>query len=77
MFTWNRSAQIKTQINTAPVRNAVDILYRDMKKTLKPVSQGCGDILLEKDDSLGEEQYRIEVKTEQITIYAQDDLGWI
>lgn len=77
MFTWNRSAQIKTQINTAPVRNAVDILYRDMKKTLKPVSQGCGDILLEKDDSLGEEQYRIEVKTEQITLYAQDDLGWI
>ena len=31
MFTWNRSALIKTQINTAPVRNAVDILYRDMK----------------------------------------------
>ena len=77
MFTWNRNAQIKTQIDTAPVRNAVDILYRDMEKTLKPVSQWCGDILLEEDNSLGEEQYRIEVETSQITIYAQDDLGWV
>ena len=77
MFTWNRNTQIKTQIDTAPVRNAVDILYRDMEKTLKPVSQWCGDILLEKDNSLGEEQYRIEVETSQITIYAQDDLGWV
>ena len=77
MFTWNRNTQIKTQIDTAPVRNAVDILYRDMEKTLKPVSQWCGDILLEEDNSLGEEQYRIEVKTEQITIYAEDDLGWV
>ena len=48
-----------------------------MEKTLKPVSQWCGDILLEEDNSLGEEQYRIEVKTEQITIYAEDDLGWV
>lgn len=77
MFTWNRNTQIKTQIDTAPVRNAVDILYRDMEKTLKPVSQWCGDILLEEDNSLGEEQYRIEVETSQITIYAQDDLGWV
>ena len=45
MFTWNRNTQIKTQIDTAPVRNAVDILYRDMEKTLKPVPQWCGDIL--------------------------------
>ena len=77
MFTWNRNTQIKTQIDTAPVRNAVDILYRDMEKTLKPVPQWCGDILLEKDNSLGEEQYRIEVETSQITIYAEDDLGWV
>ena len=77
MFTWNRNTQIRTQVDTAPVRNAVDILYRDMEKALKPVSQGCGDILLESDDSLGEEQYRIEVETNQITIYAQDDLGWV
>ena len=44
MFTWNRNTQIKTQIDTAPVRNAVDILYRDMEKTLKPVSQWCAVI---------------------------------
>ena len=76
MFHLNRNAQIITDIDTTPVRNVMAIFQRDMEKTLQPANRHEGDIYLEKEESLGEEQYRIEIKTENITIYAQDDLGW-
>ena len=61
MFTWNKSTRINSSIGTRPVKNAIDILCRDMDKVLKSESKTGGEIVLQEDDTLQEEQYRIEI----------------
>ena len=77
MFTWNKSTRINSSIGTRPVKNAIDILCRDMDKVLKSESKTGGEIVLQEDDTLQEEQYRIEISANKIYVFANDDLGWV
>ena len=77
MFTWNKSTRINSSIGTRPVKNAIDILCRDMDKVLKSDSKTGGEIVLQEDDTLQEEQYRIEISANKIYVFANDDLGWV
>ena len=77
MFIFNANTLIEYQIASIPVHHGVEILRRDMKKVF-----GIGDyeqnkIELIEDKEIGEEQYRIVVTSQVVTIRASDDLGFI
>ena len=83
MFILNRNTVIESEIDTVPVRNAIGMLERDRDKVLLKTEQKGGKIRLARGESgipgngIGEEQYVLEISSEEIRILAVDDLGWI
>lgn len=75
-FLFNLNTRISSDITTAPVKNAVNILERDMKKAFNAVNDDSGSIKLLYDASIACEEYRIRIG-EDIFICASDDLGFI
>ncbi len=76
MFTLNLNTQITAPGASIPVANAVKILERDIKKAFSPTNEAGGRIALVCDNSLGAEEYVIDIYNE-IIIKAADDLGFI
>lgn len=78
MFLFNRNTQFFTEVNSLPVINAVQILERDRDKVFKETEKSARNIyLVQAKEQMEEEQYQLEVKEEQITITAADDLGFV
>ena len=75
-FTFNINTRINSQINTAPVINAVNILKRDMENAFTPTNTDGGEIVLTYDKTIDEEGYIIKIGN-RIEIYASDDLGFV
>ena len=59
-----------------PVKRAVDRWYRDMSRVILPSEQNENQIVL-KTEPMEKEEYRIEVKKEQINIFSGTSLGFI
>lgn len=77
MFIWHGGTRIEAEIDTPPVKNAVEALRRDMEKTLGKSGEETGAIRLIAEKETEEEAYRIEVTDEEIRIYAGSDLGFV
>lgn len=75
-FIFNLNTQIKTDINTKPVVNAVNILKRDMAKVFNGEGKEENSIILKKDTASAEESYKISV-SDSVVITAGDDLGFV
>lgn len=75
-FTFNINTRINSQINTAPVINAVNILKRDIKKVFNSSNTDGGEIELLYDKTIEEESYIIKIRN-RIEIHASDDLGFV
>ncbi len=71
----NANTKISGGIDAKPIKNAVGILNRDIKKRFSPSSEAGGEIILEtaKTDA---EAFVIEV-SDKITVRASDDLGFV
>jgi len=75
-FILNYNTIIITDSDSAPIRNIISILARDIKKSFNKTPLLCNKIRLKKDLELATEVYRIFVG-EDIEIFASDDLGFI
>lgn len=75
-FLLNYNTQIKSDINTKPVVNAVKMLERDIEKSFKPTDENANAIVLKKAESMAEESYKITV-ADEITVTAADNLGFV
>lgn len=75
-FSLNYNTQIKSDINTKPVVNAVKMLERDIEKSFKPTDENANAIVLKKAESMAEESYKITV-ADEITVTATDNLGFV
>lgn len=77
MFIFSANTRISsTEQTTVPVKNAIGILERDMKKVFCQSDYPNNEILLKKKQ-LSAEEYRIEITKEVMTIMAGEDLGFI
>lgn len=76
VFELNINTKIVSQVNTKPVRHAIETFTRDMKKTLPEGKQNM--ITLSYDISLGDEDYVVRFPdNDTMNIYASHDLGFI
>lgn len=76
VFELNINTKIVSQVNTKPVRHAIETFTRDMKKTLPEGKQNM--ITLSYDISLGDEDYVVRFPdNDTMNIYASNDLGFI
>lgn len=76
VFELNINTKIVSQVNTKPVRHAIEAFTRDMKKTLPEGKQNM--ITLSYDISLGDEDYVVRFPdNDTMNIYASHDLGFI
>jgi len=76
-FELNLKTKIVSNVNTKPVRYAVEAFMRDMSKTLTEKNENT--IILAYDSSIGAEDYlvRFSQDDQAMNIYASDDLGFI
>lgn len=95
MYQLNRNSKVLGEegIFTGPVRNAADILERDIRKVFYKTQEMGGAILLKaeagaaekekgadgvpQEESLPDERYRITVRDGTLTVYARGELGFV
>lgn len=75
-FIFNINTQIKTDIKTKPVLNAINILKRDMAKVFTNTKGEKNSIILKSGNTARSESYEVKVG-EDITVKAGDDLGFV
>lgn len=75
-FIFNINTEIKSDIDTKPVVNAVNILKRDMAKVFNDTDMEKNSIILKEDKMSDAEGYKISVDG-SVTITAGDDLGFV
>lgn len=75
-FIFNINTEIKSEVNTKPVANAVNILKRDMKKVFNVTNLDKNSITLITDTAMMAESYKISVGG-SVVITAGDDLGFV
>ncbi len=75
-FILNYNTKIKSDIDTKPVINAVDILKRDIEKSFNTSDEISNIIVLKRSEGMAAESYRVTV-AEDITVTAGDDLGFV
>ncbi len=75
-FIFNINTEIKSDIDTKPVVNAVNILKRDMAKVFNVTDMEKNSIILKEDKMSEAERYKISVDG-SVTITAGDDLGFV
>ncbi len=75
-FLLNYNTQIKSDIDTKPVLNAIKMLERDIEKSFNQSNETANAIVLKKTEGMAEESYKITV-ADEITVTASDDLGFV
>lgn len=77
-FYLNSRTIIKSDIHSKPILNGINILERDIEKRFCKTEVSENYIKLTKDNTLGQEEYKIDLVSEQIMeIKAADDLGFV
>ena len=75
-FLLNYNTQIKSDIDTKPVLNAIKMLERDIEKSFNQSNESANAIVLKKAEGMAEESYKITV-ADEITVTASDNLGFV
>ncbi len=75
-FIFNINTEIKYEINTKPVVNAVNILKRDMNRVFNITKLKKNNIILSTDKAMTAENYKISVG-DCVVITAGDNLGFV
>ncbi len=73
-FDWTLSTAVEAEYGPKPVMYAAEALERDMAEALSATGEK-NRILTVKDDALGEEEWRVRVSPEEITVYCGGPLG--
>lgn len=76
VFKLNSGTDILYRNDTAAVKNAVNILKRDISRCFIPSNNGENYIVLKENTQMDCEEFLINV-SEEITIYASDELGFV
>lgn len=75
-FVLNANTVISYNGVSTPILNAVNILKRDILKSFNASNESSTEIVLIKKDNMESESYIVDV-SEKITVYSNDDLGFI